>query len=324
VGSNSNRSDVVVVIPAYRVSSQILNVISQIGHEVTHIVVVDDSCPEHTGQLVERECKDPRVQVLYHSENKGVGGAMISGYQHALKLDPDVVVKLDGDGQMNPIEIPKLIKPVLDFDADYSKGNRFFNIETLRSMPKMRLIGNAGLSFFSKLSSGYWSVFDPNNGFTAISGKVLKRIDLTKIDSGYFFESDMLFRLNLTKAVVRDVPMNAFYGDESSSLSILKVIYEFPIKHFRNLLKRVFYNYFLREFSLASLNLFAGVLLLIYGAVYGSLNWLESRSTGIPSGEGSLILFTVTVLMGFQLLVSFFAYDIGHEPKSAISRLERD
>ena len=146
--------------------------------------------------------------------------------------------------------------------------------------------------------------------------------DLNKIDSGYFFESDLLFRLNLAKAVVQDVPMNAVYGDESSSLSLMKVLYQFPIKHFRNLLKRIFYSYFLREFSLASLNLLAGLGLLSFGTIYGSLNWLESHQSGMPSGEGSLILFTITVLMGFQLLVSFFAYDIGHEPKAVISRLE--
>ena len=315
---------IAVVIPAYRVSKQILSLISQIGPEISHIIVVDDNCPEKSGNLVLQECRDPRVQVLFNEKNLGVGGAVISGYRKALTLDSDLVVKLDGDGQMDPSEIPKLVLPLIRKEADYTKGNRFFNIKALGAMPINRIIGNAGLSFYSKMSSGYWSIFDPNNGFTAINMQVLSDLDLSKIDNRYFFESDMLFRLNLAKAVVLDVPMPAVYKDEKSNLSILKVLVEFPLKHSRNLLKRIFYNYLLREFSLASLNLLFGSLLVSFSLIFGSLKWFTSNQTGIPSGEGALILFTVSMLMGFQLLISFFGYDIGHEPKIPLGKLREN
>ena len=138
-----------------------------------------------------------------------------------------VVVKVDGDGQMDPRLIPSFVYPILRGEADYTKGNRFFDLESVRTMPRFRLLGNAILSFMTKLSSGYWNLFDPTNGFTAIHTDVARHLPFDKISRRYFFETDILFRLNTLRAVVVDVPMEAKYGDEVSNLKISKIVLEF-------------------------------------------------------------------------------------------------
>ena len=314
---------IAVVIPAFKVSEHILGVVGNIGPEVSLIVVVDDCCPESSGLLVQNVSKDKRVKVLTHQENKGVGGAMITGYQFVLEEGADVIVKLDGDGQMDPALIPILVGPILKEQADYVKGNRFFNVQAILRMPKARIFGNLVLSFFSKVSTGYWQVFDPNNGFTAIHASALKQLPLEKISNRYFFESDMLFRLNLARAVVVDIPMDAVYGEEKSNLSIVRTLFEFPIKHSRNFIKRIAYSYYLRDFTLASLELPVGLLLLISGSVAAIYNWIHSAQLNQATPTGTLILIALMLLSSIQLLLSFTSYDMQSSPKKPISSFGR-
>ena len=268
---------VAAVIPCYREKDRVLDVIAGIGPGVSHIFVIDDACPDGTGSHVRTECKDPRVTVLTHERNKGVGGATMTGYEGAWQAGCDIIVKVDGDGQMDPGRIPDLIAPIVRGDADYAKGNRFHDLAGLGDMPALRLAGNLFLSFASKLSSGYWDIFDPTNGFTAIHAKVAQRLPFAKLSPGFFFESDLLFRLNLLGAVVADVPMEARYGDERSSLKIRNVVIEFLFKHARNTAKRFFYGYFLRDFNIASIELFLGSLLLCFGVEAAQLARLFRR-----------------------------------------------
>ena len=218
---------IAVVIPSYKVRNHILDVIHQIGPEVCRIYVVDDCCPDNSGSFVERHCKDERIIIIRNPENRGVGGAVMVGYAAAITEGMDIIVKIDGDGQMDASLIPNFIAPILENEADYTKGNRFFNLEKVYNMPKLRLFGNAVLSFMTKLSSGYWDVFDPTNGFTAIHREVAQHLPFNKISQRYFFETDMLFRLNTLRAVVVDIPMDAKYGDEISHLKISTIIGEF-------------------------------------------------------------------------------------------------
>lgn len=163
---------VAVVIPAYKVEAHVLALIPRIGPEVDQIFVVDDRCPNNSGSLVEAQCTDPRVQVIYNAVNQGVGGAVMAGYRAAIAAGCDVIVKVDGDGQMDPALIPEFIGPIIAGNADYTKGNRFFNLEDVAEMPGLRIFGNAALSFMAKFSTGYWGLFDPTNGYTAIHAKV--------------------------------------------------------------------------------------------------------------------------------------------------------
>lgn len=306
---------IVVVIPCYKVRQHILDVISCIGQEVWRIYVIDDKCPDGTGNYVEANCRDPRVVVLRHEINQGVGGAVMTGYSAAIKDGAEVIVKVDGDGQMDASLIANFIKPILAGEADYTKGNRFFNLEQIRAMPGVRLFGNAVLSFMTKFSSGYWDLFDPTNGYTAIHSDVARHLPFEKISQRYFFETDMLFRLNTLRAVVVDVPMDANYGDEISNMKISKIIGEFLLKHCRNFLKRIFYNYYLRDVSLASIELPLGILLLIFGLSFGGWNWWLASLGGITTPAGTVMLSALPVLMGLQLVLAFLAYDIASVPR---------
>lgn len=299
-----------VIIPCYRVTKHILQVLANIGHEVDLIYVVDDACPEHTADFVEKHSQDKRVKLIRNKSNLGVGGAVMAGYQAAIQDSADILVKLDGDGQMNPAYIPTLIAPIQARQADYTKGNRFFDLHELRKMPRIRLFGNAILSFIAKLSTGYWHLFDPTNGYTAIHVDIAKHLPFNKISQGYFFETDMLFRLNTLKAVVIDVPMPAHYANEVSHLKVRSVIGEFLFKHVRNFFKRIFYNYYLRDMSLASLELPAGLGLLGFGISYGLYQWYQFSSQGIPAPTGTIMIATLSILIGFQLLLAFLNYDI--------------
>lgn len=304
-----------VVIPSYRVTKHILEVLAGIGSEVERIYVIDDACPDKSGELVKRKSKDKRVTVITHPDNLGVGGAVITGYRAALADGMDVIVKVDGDGQMNPALIPTIARPVLSGEADYAKGNRFDSLENLFSMPKIRIFGNAALSLWSKLSAGYWSITDPTNGFTAIHRKALEAIHLDKLRKTYFFESDLLFRLSIINAVVVDVPMDAVYGEEQSNLKIRKVLVEFPWRHTVNLWKRVFYKYYLREWSVASFELPLGLGFTIFGAWFGISRYLEASEAGRATTAGQVTLSAVALILGVQLLLSFLSYDVQSEPR---------
>jgi dolichol-phosphate mannosyltransferase len=308
--NNVAKSKIAVVIPCYKVKNHILKVLASIGDEINQIYIVDDKCPENSGDFVKNNTSDTRIKILYNEFNLGVGGAVKAGYKQALADGCDVVIKLDGDGQMNPADIPDLIAPIINNHADYTKGNRFSTIEDVKDMPTVRLLGNSALSIITKLSSGYWHLFDPTNGYTAIHASALKMLNLDKISNRYFFESDILFRLNTINAVVVDVPMRCIYADEVSGLNVLKSIPEFLGKNAKNFAKRIFYNYFLRNFNIASLQLVFGAILLLFGLVYGGLNWFEAAQTNIPASTGNVVLPALAIILGFQLLLSFLNYDI--------------
>ena len=309
---------IAVVIPCYKVRDHVMAVIAAIPREVERIYVVDDACPEATGAHVESNCRDPRVRVVRNESNQGVGGATLRGYEAALADGADFLVKLDGDGQMDPARIPSLVHPLADGSADYTKGNRFFDLEDVRSMPAIRLVGNAILSFVNKVTSGYWDVMDPTNGYTAINAVVARALPFRKIARDYFFESDMLFRLSVLRAVVVDVPMPARYGDEVSSLSVSRVLLSFPTRYAGRAFKRLFYGYVLRDFNAGTVQLFFGLLLLLGGGTFGALRWHESIASGTPATAGTVILAALPVLFGGHLLLSALNYDIANVPRRPV------
>jgi glycosyltransferase involved in cell wall biosynthesis len=308
-------SAIAVVIPSYRVTAHILGVIDRIGPEVATIYVVDDKCPDKSGEFVEANCRDPRVIVLRNAVNMGVGGATLAGMQRAAKDRCDVIVKIDGDGQMDPAMISAFVGLIISGNADYAKGNRFFEPEGVSSMPLSRLIGNAGLSFFAKASTGYWHSFDPTNGYVAIHAALIDLLPIEKISRRYFFESDLLFRLNLIGARVVDVPMHSYYADEVSNMKPHREVMHFAASHFKNM-KRVFYTYFLRNFSVASLELVFGLILIIFGTAYGTLNW----SSTVPATAGTVMTAALPIIIGSQLLLAFLNFDIQSVPTSTLHR----
>jgi dolichol-phosphate mannosyltransferase len=310
----SKSSALAVVIPAYKAKDTINKLVEQIGPQVDYIFVVDDFCPEKTGQALLSGVQDKRVSVLFHDANRGVGGAMVTGYKAALDAGADVIVKLDADGQMDPKNIETLIEPILNGEADYTKGDRLDSLTGLRQMPSLRLFGNAGLTLLTKISTGYWNIKDPTNGFTAIHADVLRRLPLSMLNRGYFFESDMLFRLSIYRAVVVDVPMAAKYGNEKSSLSLLKAFFTFPWLHFVNFHKRLFYNYYLRDVSAASIELLAGLGLFWFGLIFGVTSFAEASARGVAATTGTVMISVLPIILGFQLLLAFVSFDVSSVP----------
>ncbi|VVM36160.1 hypothetical protein PS662_03084 [Pseudomonas fluorescens] len=305
---------IAVVIPSYKVVRHISDLIARIGPEVTSIFVIDDKCPDGSGHYVIDTVVDPRVVVIHHEMNQGVGGAVMTGYRAAVAAGADVIVKLDGDGQMDPRLIPMFVAPILDKEADYTKGNRFFDTTELHRMPRLRLVMNAALSMLNKLSSGYWNIFDPANGYTAIHAEIVQHLPLEKISNRYFFETDMLFRLGTIKAVVVEIPMDAVYGDEVSNLRYGRALVDFSFGHLRNFVKRVGYNYFLRDMSAATFELLFGVPLFLFGLGFGGYAWALSFFAGVPATAGTVMLSALPVILGLQLLLSFIAYDVSSIP----------
>ncbi|HOB66123.1 glycosyltransferase family 2 protein [Ottowia sp.] len=310
---------VAVVIPSFKVRAHVMDVIARMPPQVRRIYVVDDKCPQQSGQFVQEQCTDPRVRVIFHEQNQGVGGAVRTGYRAALEEGMDIVVKVDGDGQMNPALIPHFTRPIARGKADYTKGNRFYRPESLKGMPPIRLFGNAALSFVNKLSTGYWSIMDPTNGYTAIHTAVLRELPLHKLEQRYFFETDMLYHLNTMRAVVHDVPMDSVYADEESSLKVSKVLPEFMVKHVNRFFKRFVYLYLLRDFNLGSLYSLLGLLLCALGVLFGGWQWLRSSMTGLPATSGTVMLAALPLIIGIQFLIAFLHHDVERVPTEPLS-----
>lgn len=307
-----------VVIPAFRVADQIESVIRGVPDFVDAIIVVEDASPDDTAARVER-LADPRVTLIRHNINQGVGGAVRTGFTEALRRNLDVVVKMDGDDQMDPSEMPRLLAPLLAGRADMAKGNRYHDLRSLRQMPKVRILGNAGLTFLIKLASGYWQMFDPTNGYFAIRTEILRRIELSKLPSRYYFESGFLIYLGIIGAVVEDVPIAARYGQEHSSLSVGRTLLEFPPRLFWGLLRRLFWRYTVYDFSPVSLFLILGFPLLIGGIWFGWKAWWQGAAAGTPASAGTVMLAAMPIIFGFQLILQALVVDIGNVPRQPLS-----
>ncbi|HAV78378.1 MAG TPA: glycosyl transferase family 2 [Anaerolineae bacterium] len=318
--SDFRKYNIAVVIPCYRVEREIGSVIKNLPRYVRHIIVVDDASPDGTAELVTKEVKrDPRVILLKHKKNMGVGGAMITGYQHALELDAQIVVKIDGDGQMDTTYLADLLTPLIQGEADYAKGNRFRDFQALQKMPFVRRVGNLGLGFLSKAAIGYWNLFDPTNGYVAINARVLAQLPLDKLDRSYFFETSMLSHLYLLGAVVRDIPMPARYLGERSNLSIRKTLLEFPLKLTRTFFRRIVLKYFIYEFSMASIYTLAGIPLFLFGIIFGIVKWIDYASRNVPAPTGTVMLPTLSVLVGIQFLIAAIEIDLRSTPREPLS-----
>ncbi len=311
---------IAVVIPCYRVEDHIETVIQTIPSYVRYIIVVDDASPDNTAERVERlMTEEPRLVLIRHKQNRGVGGAMISGYRKALELGAEIVVKMDGDGQMDPFYLPSLIIPLVEGKADYTKGNRFHDFTALSQMPRVRQIGNIALSFLSKLASGYWNIFDPTNGYVAIRATVLRMIPLETIDPSYYFEISMLGALYLLGARVLDVPIPARYGTEKSNLSLRRVFLNFPPRLLFTFLRRIILRNFLYDFSMLSIYLLSGIPLILFGLIFGISKWIKYANLGIPAPTGTVMLPTLSLILGIQFLLSAIEIDLRNVPQTPLS-----
>jgi dolichol-phosphate mannosyltransferase len=313
---NSDKYKLSVVIPCYNVSKHIEEVINSLPQEIDFIITVNDCSTDSTATILENLAStNSKIHVINHNQNQGVGGAMITGYKKSLELNASITIKMDGDGQMDAGNISKLIQPIIDGNADFTKGNRFRDLKALQAMPAVRRIGNLGLSFLIKAASGYWNIFDPTNGFTAIRNETLNSINFNKLHKRYYFETSMIAELYFCSAIIVDVPMQAKYGDEVSGLSSTKTLFEFPPKLLVTFLRRIILKYFLFDFNIGSLYLITGIPLFLYGFIFGLMKYEYYDSLGVGAPTGTVILPTLLIILGFQLLLAGLAFDVNNYPK---------
>lgn len=313
---DSSTLRVAVVIPCYRVENAIRDVVTGLPSWITAVVAVNDCSPDRSGEILDEMAREmPFLHVRHHEKNQGVGGAMATGFQAALELDVDVVVKMDGDGQMDPSFLPALLEPLRSGRADYAKGNRLRSLKGLQSMPKMRLFGNIALTFLTKVASGCWHVMDVQNGYLAITKEALADLPLERVEKSYAFENWMLAQVANHGFHVADVPMPAIYGDEISSLSITKTLWSFPPKLVRLFVERLVLRYVIFDLSPIALYLVAGTTLMLFGSGFGAYQWWMSRITGVPALTGSIALTLLPLLLGFNLLLQAVDMDIRNAPK---------
>lgn len=308
---------VAVVIPAYQAEKTISEVLSKIPEWIEHIIVVDDCSSDHTQDIV-NSIPNKKIIFIRHNLNRGVGGAMKTGYKKALEIGADIVVKMDSDGQMDPKYLAALISPLLKKQANYTKGNRFLYISELQKMPRIRRLGNASLSYMTKLASGYWNIFDPTNGYTAITRKTLTILNLENLAERYFFESSMLLELSLHRIVIKDVSIPAIYQDEQSSLSETKSLFEFPPKLFKGLVRRIVFQYFLLDFNAVSLLLIFGILGCAFGTIWGITQWIRSSNLNMVASTGTVMIAVLPIILGVQFLLQALVLDTQNIPKDVI------
>ncbi len=313
MSEHSISAHVCVVIPTYKAEAHIARVLRGIPAFVRTIIVVDDCSPDQSYANA-RAVNDPRVHFVRHDVNQGVGGAMLSGYKQAVTLGAEIIVKMDSDDQMDPAFLPALIAPIAQGQADYTKGNRFLHMRQLKAMPLTRRIGNLGLSFLTKMASGLWNVFDPTNGYTAIHASLIPLLDEAAIDRRFFYESSLLLELGLLRAVVRDVYMPARYANESSNLSEWKSLIEFPMRLFKGFIRRVWIQYFLRDFGLVSVFLISGILLFLFGTIFGAYHWWRGLQSNLATPTGTVMLAVLPIILGVQFLLQAVVLDVQNVP----------
>jgi len=299
-----------VVIPCYNHGQHIGSVIESIPDFIDHIVVVDDSS---TQPLPDFESE--RIEVIRTPKNLGVGGATVTGFRKLLEIDPFIIVKMDADGQMDPRYIPDLLDPLINGRAEYAKGNRFQDFESIRRIPFLRRIGNLALSFMTKIATGYWNNFDPNNGFFAIRTDLLRRVKIDRLHRRYFFETSLIAQLFFHRARIRDVAMPAIYLGEPSGLKVWKELFCFPPRLLKIFIRRLVLAYFIFDFNMASLYMLFGIPLFLFGTIYGLIVWITNAFRGVLTSTGTVMLIALTIILGFQLILQAIQIDMEKSPR---------
>ena len=239
-----------VVVPAYNEEKLIVRVIDTLPDFVDKIIVVNDVSTDNTALVLENEKKHhPLLEIITHTANQGVGGAIVTGYKRAKELKIDVTVVMAGDAQMDPNDLPAIIEPVSNDEVEYSKGNRLFRGESWEMIPHYRYLGNSLLSFLTKIASGYWHLADSQCGYTAISLSALNLLDLDNIYKKYGVPNDILIKLNVENLRVRDISIRPVYNiGEKSGIRLWKVIPTISRLLFRGFFKRLFIKYVIKDF----------------------------------------------------------------------------
>jgi glycosyltransferase involved in cell wall biosynthesis len=299
---------IAVVVPAHNEEKLVGTVVATTPGFVDHIIVIDDASTDATAEAAQA-LGDPRCEVVRLDTNEGVGGAILTGHRRSLELGCDISVVMAGDAQMDPAYLPALLEPIVDGEAQFTKANRFYDARSFKGMPRHRVVGNIALSFLTKAASGYWGLFDPQNGYTAIHRRALERLPLDSIARRYDFENDLLIKLNILRIPARDVPIPARYGEEVSGIRLHRVAPRLLSRLWRGFWHRIWWKYVLQSFSAVALMLFAGIGCLLFGAAVSVFVIVNTIGPTVAS-PGTGLLAVAPILTGLHFLVSAMMLDI--------------
>jgi hypothetical protein len=306
-----------IVIPYYNASSKIIEVIKAIPNFIDYVIIVDDCGSEPLPKDIVSSSINSSTEIVFlkNAVNSGVGGATKFGFLKAIELNVDIVIKIDSDNQMDLKYLPIMIDSLISNEADYVKGNRFRDLKALKKMPFVRRFGNLILSFLIKISTGYWNVFDPTNGYFALKTTILKQIDFDKISNRYFFETSLIAELYYFNVRIKDITMPAIYNDEKSSMKVWQMPFLFSKNLLLLFIKRIAKKYFLYDFNIGSIYILFGLPLFLFGISYGIFKWIYYSTLQTLAPTGTIMLVTLSIILGFQLLLQAIQYDIINSPK---------
>ena len=304
---------VAVVIPAFDEEALIGQTVSSVPDIADHVIVVDDASTDATAEKA-RVAGDERLEVISHERNLGVGGAILTGHRRAIQLDADVSVVMAGDAQMDPDHLPALLDPIAEDGYDFAKANRFFDFDSYEGMPRTRAVGNVAVGFMAKASTGYWHLFDPLNGYTAVRTDRLKRLPLDRVRRDYSFECDLLTYLNIIGAKGKDVPVPAVYAEERSGIRLFSAGRKLMWSLWKGFWRRMLWKYLLWSFSPVAIFLFGGLALCLWGVGFGV--GVAISTLGPPEASAAAVLISVgPLLVGINLLTVSWVLDVLGSPR---------
>jgi glycosyltransferase involved in cell wall biosynthesis len=299
---------VAVVVPAYNEEALVGSTVTRVPSFVDRILVVDDGSGD--GTAARAEASDPRVEVVRHERNEGVGAAIVSGYRRAVAEDIDVTCVMAADGQMDPEDLATLARAVAAGECDYAKANRLFTGQAWEVIPRSRYVGNAILSFLTKIASGYWHVADSQSGYTAVNLETLRLLDLERIYRRYGFPNDMLVHLNVFNRRVRDYPSRPIYGvGERSGMKLRRVVPSISWLLVKGFFWRLREKYVIRDFHPLVLFYALGFVLFGAGLILGIVE-TALRIAGNPIPAATVVLVALLVISGLQLLLFAMWFDM--------------
>jgi glycosyltransferase involved in cell wall biosynthesis len=300
---------VAVVMPAYDEEALVGTTIRGVPGFVDRIFVVDDASRDGTAAAA-RAVGDPRVEVIAHERNAGVGAAIVTGYEHAVAQGVDVTCVMAADNQMDPADLERIALPVARGEVDYAKANRLISGEAWKVIPRSRYLGNAVLSFLTKIASGYWHVADSQSGYTAASREILEQLDLDRIYRGYGFPNDMLVHLNVWNARVRDVPSRPVYNvGEKSGIKIRRVVPRISWLLIKGFFWRMKEKYVIRDFHPLVFFYVLGFLMTLLGLGLGIAE-VVLRIMGNEVSVGTVVLVSLLLIFGSQFTLFAMWFDM--------------
>ncbi len=302
---------VAAVVPAFKEETQIARVIDTMPDFVDWIVVIDDASPDRTSEVVKAKMSDNRrIILLIHEQNQGVGGAIATGYKWARDNNVDMAVVMAGDGQMDPADLPALLKPVAEEGVNYSKGNRLIYPKARELVPSVRWFGNSVLSLLTKIASGYWHVADSQTGYTVADKRVLQTIDWDRMYKRYGQPNDLLIKLNVENFRVRDVPIKPVYNiGEKSGIKVSRVLFTISGLLFKGFLWRLNEKYVVRDFHPLVLFYGLGAAFVIFSALFALRTiwlWVDDGTAPVLSSMAAMFFAS----MGLQSIVFAMWFDM--------------